>query len=207
MKSTTSKLFMLLLIPLMMITFMPVSAFAEGTSVTVDLRDLSDMARNEVLRKTSKESPILPPKVDPASVKEWTSAITSAIKDLCHDLNVEVNEFIKTPVGMIVAGTIIYNVVGKNVLEGMKQIIFGVLGWIVGMACVYFIIVKKFLMKRKVKYIDVYIDPKLGEVKRIGYQLIEPFTFRSNDARMFLGATTVVISAILTLVAMVMVLG
>lgn len=59
-------------------------------------------------------------KVDEDMVEKWTgiaNGIAAIIKSTAGELNIAVNEFVKTPVGMMVAGSIIFTVAGDEILS------------------------------------------------------------------------------------------
>jgi hypothetical protein len=60
--------------------------------------------------------------IDTETINNWRQLITGTIKDVCNDLNVTVNDFIKTPAGMGVSALIIYKFVGKDLIAGTKEI-------------------------------------------------------------------------------------
>ena len=69
---------------------------------------------------------------------EVGTQIGVAIKQLCQTLNVEVNEFIKTPAGIIITGVIIYRCGGKDILKLLILMIFCFIGYIVTLSSTYF---------------------------------------------------------------------
>lgn len=50
-----------------------------------------------------------------SEVTEWTKLIKDSILDVAHGLGIEVNEFVKTPVGKMVGFLIIWEVIGKDI--------------------------------------------------------------------------------------------
>ena len=210
-----SIMLVLFIVVSLVFTSAPFAAGQSDTNVVVDLKDLSSDARNAVIyaikEKEKMQKAAAPlemlPKMDPSTAKEWVSIFTGAIRDICHDLNVEVNDFIKTPVGMLVGGLIVYKVVGKDVLSTVKRITFGVVGWLVTMTCLYLFVARKFFIRRKLKYTDTYTDKERGPVKREGYVLVPPYEFKSNDARTTAAIFMCVFAGAITIVAMITVLG
>jgi hypothetical protein len=81
-----------------------------------------------------------------------------------------VNEFVKTPVGMITMGLITYKVVG----EKLWDVIGGTLAWIV-VTAIIFISFRHFHMRERV------VDKSNKENHQIQY--IPRYEFKSNDAR------------------------
>lgn len=70
---------------------------------------------------------------DPTKLNEWRILITDTIKEVCKDLNVGVNEFIKTPVGMLAGGALLYKFAGKEILTTLLKILIIIPGWLVCM--------------------------------------------------------------------------
>lgn len=102
----------------------------DSTVVTVDLKDLGSDTVNAILYakkqadKTSQSS-IVVPKVE--DVKEWASIgtmIGDSISATAKSLSVSVNDFIKTPVGMMVLFLIFFKVVGASVWQIFAGTIF-----------------------------------------------------------------------------------
>jgi len=113
-------------------------------SAMKDKKD-DDLRLKDILQNASKNS---------NGLKEWAGVISDTIKTVCHDLGVEVNEFVKTPVGMIVTGLIIYKVIGKDVITSARRIFFVLIGWpigmfIIGLSFFMFHVPKKIVTKSK----------------------------------------------------------
>jgi hypothetical protein len=81
---------------------------------------------------------------DPVKLDSWRKLITGTIKDICEDLNVSVNEFIKTPAGAGVAALIIYKIAGKEVLSAVADVFLIIPFWFIMMG-VLFYLQKKYL--------------------------------------------------------------
>ena len=187
--------------------------FAEGTDtdVTVDLKDLDYNTRNAILEQMKKKAqntmPMQLPKIAPSVAKEWVTVVTGAIKDLCHDLGVEVNQFIKTPVGMLIAATLVYRVVGRDFLTSARRVFFAVTGWFVSMAFLYLFVARKFFIGHKLKYVDTWTDKERGLIKRKGFEFKKPYEFNSNDARTaaasFMAGTAIVLTVLAAIMCMV----
>jgi len=86
--------------------------------VTVDLTKLSNNSRNEImdLQKKTEETKI-PTK---ENVKSWIGIgkeIGEAVNETAKALNVNVNEFAKTPVGKLTTFFLIYKIIGKDLTK------------------------------------------------------------------------------------------
>lgn len=205
---------MILVMVMLVMSGMVNAAKSADTNVVVDLKDLDNNTRNAVVEAIKQKEKAAAsdfvstlPKMDPSSAKEWVSVFTTAIRDICHDLNVEVNEFIKTPVGMLVGGLIVYKVVGKDVINTIKRITLGTIGWVVTMACLYIFVARKFFIRRKLKYTDTWNDKERGVIKRDGYVFVTPYEFKSSDARTVAACFMTGVAIVITIVAMITVLG
>lgn len=150
-----------LLIMVFALTFMCGSVYAQtekknDTQVTVDLKDLGSDARNAVLRDIEKKEKevakqIIPDitKVDPATIKTWDESISGIIKTICGELNVSVNDFIKTDAGKITVFMVAYKMIGQDV----RAIIFATL-WIIIVLPLLLLSFRTFHMPYKVKTKD-----------------------------------------------------
>lgn len=102
-----------------------------GSSLNIDNLTTEEIAQAiELSRKsTGDNGPVKETMVDvvknvnPDDLNAWRELITGTIKDVCNDLNVTVNEFVKTPVGLGIAAMIVYKVAGKELLHSAMQII------------------------------------------------------------------------------------
>ena len=81
---------------------------------------------------------------NPEKLDIWRKLITGTIKDVCTDLNVTVNDFIKTPVGTITAALIIYKVAGKELLERIFRVVFITSFWSIMMGILFYLRKKYF---------------------------------------------------------------
>lgn len=124
--------FLLSLIMILIIASLQIYAQEQtkaNTEITVDLKDLDDITRNNVINmlndKKKDASSMIPDltKVDPATIKSWAESISGVIKTICGELNVSVNDFIKTDAGKITLFLVAYKMVGEDV----KAIIFSTL--------------------------------------------------------------------------------
>lgn len=104
-----------------------------GTEVTVSLEDLSSTARDAVLKaqakaESAKNAAItaVPEILKPENAEilaTYGTAVASTIKQVCATLNVEVNDFIKTPVGIGVAALVFYKVAGEDMIPRITDFV------------------------------------------------------------------------------------
>jgi len=130
---------------------------------------------------------------NPEKFNDWRKLITGTIKDACNDLNISVNEFIKTPVGIGVAVLVIYKIAGADVLSKLFEIIIFVPLWI-SVIVILYSLQRKYLSS-KVIYNhkkDVSVD---GKPK---YEYSNPthttsYPWDSDEARAWFGIFLLVI--------------
>lgn len=115
----------------------------DGTVISLDA--LNETERNEMLKYMNKinkakqeagwvqdlleEEEFIESAKDPTKLNEWRKLITGTIKDVANDLNITVNEFVKTPVGAGVAALIFYKVAGKDIFSKFMSIILAIPFW------------------------------------------------------------------------------
>ena len=149
-----------------------------GTQIELDA--LTEGERNAMIKymdkiaKAKEASPELPDGVkealgstltNPTKLDQWRKMITGTIKDICTDLNVGVNEFIKTPVGMMTAGILIYKFAGKDLLENALDIIIITPGWFLLMGLWLFFL--RYFYGSKMVYDITEVTPEKGFKKEV----------------------------------------
>ena len=105
--------FMLLVLALSMLSF-------AKTEVSVDLEKLGPEARDAVLNtvKASQDTNIIQKVIaNPGQLTSFAKELGGAVAEVCKALNVGVNDFVKTPVGILTTGIIIYKVVGRDIIH------------------------------------------------------------------------------------------
>ena len=185
------KKFISILISILIIFMLSVPCFS-ATEVKVDLEKLSQDARNEILNKNKETAKQEETKIVPTKLEEWSNfgkTFAIALKETCTVLNVEVNNFIKTPVGMMTAGIIFYKFVGKDIVHiFLTFIVFGFL-----FTCLFF----SFYIFHVPKKIVTLSENK---VKTISY--IQRFDFKSGESRVCSATTHAVIFIIFAITLM-----
>ncbi len=121
------------LIYVFLAVFVFTSVSLAATPVTVDLEKLPETARSQVLNELEKESKKKKSNsielkdlrdINPEDIQKWGRAIASGVKETANVLNVEVNEFIKTPVGKGTAFLVFWKFIGKDAWNGMRVTLF-----------------------------------------------------------------------------------
>lgn len=117
---------------------------------------------------------------DPQALNEWRKLITGTIKDIANDLNVTVNEFIKTPAGMAVAGLIIYKVAGKEVLSQVFDIVLIIPFWIICMSILW-LLQRKYFGTKLVFETTTDLENKIKTERNP--ERVPNYDFYSRDSR------------------------
>jgi len=159
------------------VSSLPVNAANKGVEVTINLEDLNDDTQNAVLDAIKKK------KADAQKIAATTEtvveqltenltvdnferimkAITGAIGDACKTLNVEVNSFIQSPVGLLTAGLITYKVIGDDI----KGIVFGILGWLASTSVLLYTFTRFHTAKKFKTYEEVAGKKVVKDIKYV----------------------------------------
>jgi hypothetical protein len=199
----------------------------DGTEISLD--GLSDVEKANMIKyveKMNKESTsqlqetatqaVFNAAKDPEKLDQWRRLITQTLKDVCNDLNISVNEFVKTPVGLGVAALIFYKVAGKDLLETTFEIFLIIPFWLIVMTIIGF--ATRYFLGMKTEYIYVTAKPialtnKVGEVskekirevlkdnEKLDMKIptrVPRYKWNSSDARTTFGAFMVGIPIVLT---------
>jgi len=120
---------------------------------------------------------------DPERLGKYLDVISVAIKDFCSDMGVAVNEFIKTPVGMIVVGGAIWQFGGRDIatvyIPALWDIIICTPIMILTLVIGFFVWAN--FLKQQLVYEEIVQDGKV--VKRLNPKRVPVYEFKSNDAK------------------------
>lgn len=111
------------LIAIIIILCLMIPAGMAVAEVTVDELLKSDHLSKDTREAVAKAVRKAEETIVPASaveLKKWQEfgdAFAITIKSIAHTLNVEVNEFLKSDVGKLTAGVIVYKMIGKDILR------------------------------------------------------------------------------------------
>lgn len=114
------------IILVLMVLLLSSNVFAQNnndTHVTVDLQSLNSDTRNSVLSAIEKEKNKnipTPPIVNPEKIQSWANIgkeLGSAVSQMCKEINMGVNDFVKTPVGIITTCVLIWKLIGQNIIN------------------------------------------------------------------------------------------
>lgn len=148
--------------------------------------------------------------VNPTSLTEWRKFITDTIKDICNDLNITVNEFIKTPAGAGISFLIIYHVAGKEILFTLIDKIYGVVFvipfWFVICGILYYLM-NKFLGTMTVYERETEsVDEKGNKIFKREYpKRVHKYHWKTSEPRMFLSVVLFIIFIITTIFSLVII--
>lgn len=170
-----------------------------GPEVTVDISKLSSDARDAVLKtvnnqpKSAFDSLVGQAVTNPTVVVGWAKEIGLAVAEVCKALNVQVNEFSRTRVGVLITGLIIWKVAGKDIMS------------IVGSCMIMLIFLPIWLWsyrhfhmrERIVKKVEIRGKKEVP----VEVEYISRYEFRSQDARV--GSAVVHTALLLVLLVVV----
>jgi hypothetical protein len=137
-----------------------------------------------------------------SDLNEWRMLITGTIKDVCNDLSITVNEFVKTPVGLGIAALIIYKVAGKDIMANAFDVIFAIPLWVT------FTFINCILILYFFKPVTVYTKITETADKKIikeGPERSTRYPFKSSDARNCLGGYIMISQILITIICMIIV--
>lgn len=179
---------------------------------TLDVRNLTDQEIQKALEVATKSMNISKSKeimdtvkgIDPKNLNEWRMVVTGTIKDVCNDLSITVNDFIKTPVGMWVAVLITYKVMGKDILENALDILVMIPLWFfVSGACAY--LAWYFFSMKTIHHIKY--DKDTGKrVEKIA-ERVERYEWETSSNRECLAWVLLVAEVVITILTLLLVLG
>lgn len=142
--------------------------------------------------------------INPNDLDAWRQLITGTIKDVCNDLSITVNEFVKTPVGLGIAALIVYKVAGKDILDNALDILIIVPLWFILTGIILYIAWYFYHCKTLYEYRDIG-DGKIEKTnpKRVtAYAWEEDSENKSN-----LACTLIIAQIFITIVGVIIVLA
>jgi len=202
----TMKTFVLLCVSLLLV----VSPVLSETKVEIDLEKLDDFSRNKVLnalKETEKEGSSILPK-NPEEIREWGRLgkdIGQAIGATAKELSIQVNDFIKTPAGVLTVGIILWKVVGNELFD----IVFGIPIWfLLTLGCV--LTMRKYLGRERIPlYETEEIEDKRGKVKKIrklvDVKYVPRYEYNDSDYKVAVAIVLGLITAVIQIVFIAMI--
>lgn len=197
----------------------PGASFTLPNGTQVPLDGLSEYERGELVKNLSKvaeaqvkKSEIAEESVkvmadvisDPNKLEAWRKMLTGTIRDICDDLNVSVNEFVKTPVGAGVAALIIYKVAGKEILSEVVDVILIIPFWFIMMGTLFYL--QRRYLGTSLVYERVWTpsEGKAKEIKEDPKRIIN-YPWASKDARVTFACVLYGTMLVITLITLLIV--
>lgn len=203
----------------------------DGTTINLD--GLTDTERTNMIKyiekvNKAKQSTLgdsateafLETAKDPVKLNEWRKLITGTLKDIANDLNVSVNEFVKTPVGLGAAALLFYKVAGRDIMATAFGVIFAIPFWFMiiitcALTARYFLGSKTEIMTITAKANSLTDDQIKDDIKGVvgGSEEVKierpirvcRYNWNSNDARNAFGCFMVGIPIVTTIVCFLIV--
>ena len=119
---------------------------------------------------------------DPKALNEWRTLITGTIKDIANDLNVTVNEFVKTPVGFGVAALIVYKVAGKDLIGAVMDVVLIVPFWFIAMGVLFYF--QRRFLGSSIVYLHITEDKENKKIHKTRPERQINHPWRSSDAKL-----------------------
>lgn len=139
--------------------------------------------------------------INPNDLDSWRQLITGTIKDVCNDLSITVNEFVKTPVGLGIAALIVYKVAGKDILENALDIIILIPFWFIMTGVILYLGWYFYHCKTIYEYKDI----GEGKIEKTNPQRVTAYTWDGED-RSSLAFTLIGAEIVVTFITLIMVL-
>lgn len=140
--------------------------------------------------------------VDPNSLDAWRKLITGTIKDVCNDLSITVNEFVKTPVGLGIAALIVYKVAGKDLLENALDIVILIPFWLIVTGINLYIGWYFYHCKTVYEYRDL----GNGKIEKTNPKRVTAYAWKEGSDRSNLATIMLLVEIVVTFIVLVMVL-
>lgn len=151
-----------LLFIILTITLITTNAFAKVTS---------DPENSTVLDSATKAitSVMSTSKTSTDDVNAWTQTISNSIKTVCGSLNIAVNDFLKSPGGIFIAGLVFYKIAGADTLGLIQKTVVYIKGLIIQVPMCIIVIATCFFIMHKLygshtEYGEITIE-KLGFIR------------------------------------------
>lgn len=142
------KKMLLWILPVLLLCGAPMhsmAAEAAGTEVTIQLEALPEHLVTQVMKAKKKADEVAASEAvntassvvaavkatDPAELKAWLDVVGESLAGFCKTLGIGANEFIKTPVGMMIAGIAVFNYGGLAVINIISGLVLSSAVWII----------------------------------------------------------------------------
>lgn len=178
MRRRTFRNVMALFIVILLLSF-TIYASAQTAEQLLRNPNLTNLERNAIAKAIAQSGS---PTSLPTTIKgmlEWKEmgeAFAITIERICKTLNVEVNAFLKSDVGMLTASVIVYKMVGKDIL----RIILYTGIWL-GITFFMMCSIKFLHMKKKIKQKVLDPDDESKKSYTLVYDYVERFNWGGSD--------------------------
>ena len=158
------KLLMCLMVIFLFVAFAPVNQPAYAVNMNVDLEELSETARNEILdlEKKEEKNPVTMDTV--LEYQQYGVALGKALNSLVKELGITLNEFIKSPVGKLTTAVLLWKLVFYEVfILFLKMGVMFLLSLVIGFSFMRFHVPHRKVIKdpedkknKEVKWVQKY---------------------------------------------------
>ena len=141
--------------------------------------------------------------VNPTELEAWGKLISGTIKTICDDLSITVNDFVKTPVGMGIAASVVYKIAGKDFLDAAWDVVIVVPLWFLLMGIYLFL--GWYFFANKTFYKEISYNEKGKKIKKDGYRSTR-YNWESSSRKESMAYFLIIASIITTVVSLLIVL-
>lgn len=176
---------------------------------TIDVSKLSnqeiynaiDIAKKSMPEKTDGVGDFVKG-IDPNDLDAWRRVVTGTIKDICNDLSITVNDFVKTPVGAGIAVIVFYKFMGKDLLDNALDILIVVPGWFILTGIILFL--GWYFYHSKTLY--EYRENANGKIEKVNPKRVTAYPWEEKTDKSGLAISLIVCEILMTIIALFLVL-
>ena len=176
---------------------------------TLDVRNLTDEEIQKAVMLATKAMDI--PKTDkvidvvkginPDELDQWRKVVTGTVKDICNDLSITVNDFVKTPVGFGIGLIVFYKYMGKDLFENALDILIVVPLWFILTGMILYIGWYFYHCK------TVYEYKTVGDkTEKVNPKRVTAYAWEEKTDKSYLATTLIIGEIFITFVGLVLVL-
>jgi len=176
---------------------------------TLDVRNLTDEEIQKAVMLATKAMDI--PKTDkvidvvkginPDELEQWRKVVTGTVKDICNDLSITVNDFVKTPVGFGIGLIVFYKYMGKDLFENALDILIVVPLWFILTGMILYIGWYFYHCK------TVYEYKTVGDkTEKVNPKRVTAYAWEEKTDKSYLATTLIIGEIFITFVGLVLVL-
>lgn len=176
---------------------------------TLDVRNLTDQEIQKAVELATKAMDI--PRTDkvidavkginPEELDQWRKVVTGTVKDICNDLSITVNEFVKTPVGFGIGLIVFYKYMGKDLFENALDILIVTPLWFILTGMILYCGWYFFHCKTVYEYRTVG-----DKTEKVNPKRVTAYAWEEKTDKSYLAATLIAAQAFITFVGLILVL-